>query len=170
MDTKPTNNRDFEVQEYSFGEAPPEVSKMAVDVRAFNQVGSVVPVVELGDGIRELHCLRCGHVWRSTMEQLPKRCPGKNCKSPLWNKVKWKYSGPAKGKMPMPVLSDLMVQQQLIDDPAATRVGWHTKDPQTGDWTPNIKGAKAYNTIVKALNAQGFSDAEAAEMIEAICK
>ena len=33
-------------------------------------------------------CLRCGHDWASRMDRLPKVCP--KCKSPYWNKPKWK--------------------------------------------------------------------------------
>ena len=33
-------------------------------------------------------CLRCGHEWPSRKERLPKVCP--KCKSPYWNKPKWK--------------------------------------------------------------------------------
>jgi predicted nucleic acid-binding Zn-ribbon protein len=33
-------------------------------------------------------CLRCGHEWPSRLERLPKQCP--KCRSPYWNKKKWK--------------------------------------------------------------------------------
>ena len=38
--------------------------------------------------IKLLKCLRCGWEWASRMERLPKVCP--RCKSPYWNKPKWK--------------------------------------------------------------------------------
>lgn len=35
-----------------------------------------------------LKCLRCGHSWYPKKPVLPKVCP--KCKSPYWNKPKWK--------------------------------------------------------------------------------
>jgi predicted Zn-ribbon and HTH transcriptional regulator len=35
-----------------------------------------------------LKCLRCGHDWIPRRRAAPKVCP--NCKSPYWNKTKWK--------------------------------------------------------------------------------
>lgn len=35
-----------------------------------------------------LKCLRCGHYWYPKRPALPKVCP--KCKSPYWNKPKWK--------------------------------------------------------------------------------
>ena len=36
-------------------------------------------------------CLRCGHEWIPNKPVEPKVCP--TCKSPIWNKPKWKQSG-----------------------------------------------------------------------------
>ena len=35
-----------------------------------------------------LKCLRCGHTWYPKKPVEPKVCP--KCKSPYWNKPKWK--------------------------------------------------------------------------------
>jgi len=36
----------------------------------------------------KLTCTRCGHVWIPRIPRKPKQCP--NCRSPYWNKPKWK--------------------------------------------------------------------------------
>lgn len=42
--------------------------------------------------IKKQICLRCGHSWFPSKPQKPKHCP--SCNSPLWDKPKWKASGP----------------------------------------------------------------------------
>jgi DNA-directed RNA polymerase subunit RPC12/RpoP len=34
------------------------------------------------------NCLRCKHEWAGRLDRAPKVCP--KCKSPYWNKPKWK--------------------------------------------------------------------------------
>jgi len=41
-----------------------------------------------------LKCLRCQHEWIPNRPFEPKVCP--KCKSPYWNKPKWKQSGKKK--------------------------------------------------------------------------
>ena len=36
----------------------------------------------------KLKCQRCGHSWIKTTINMPRKCP--QCKSPHWNKTKWK--------------------------------------------------------------------------------
>lgn len=38
--------------------------------------------------IPTLTCLRCNHTWIPRQSKPPKNCP--NCKSPYWDKTKWK--------------------------------------------------------------------------------
>ena len=39
-------------------------------------------------------CLRCGYEWASRKLGLPQTCA--KCRSPYWNKPKWKQSGPVR--------------------------------------------------------------------------
>lgn len=45
-------------------------------------------------GIEKQTCLRCGWSWYPRTPELPRRCANPKCCSPLWNKPKWKNSGP----------------------------------------------------------------------------
>lgn len=35
--------------------------------------------------VQRYRCLRCGHTWITRIATLPKRCPGKTCKSIYWD-------------------------------------------------------------------------------------
>ena len=46
--------------------------------------------------IEKQKCLRCGAEWYPRQPEPPKTCP--KCRTPYWNKPKWKQSGPKGGK------------------------------------------------------------------------
>lgn len=40
--------------------------------------------------IEKQKCLRCGYEWYPKTPDIPKTCANPKCRSPYWNKPKWK--------------------------------------------------------------------------------
>ena len=68
-----------------YDEKREEISRKGIDIILSSEYNKSMT-------IEKQQCLRCGYEWYPKQPELPKRCA--RCRSPYWNKPKWKQSGP----------------------------------------------------------------------------